>query len=74
MGVFKLGKVGMEDSKASANKHKVTSWGYANQLEAQLRREVRKLLRRAERAVCRVPYAVMRTVHRLSTAEGRLRG
>jgi len=52
MGVFKLGKVSLDGTKikANASKHKAMSWGYANTLEEQLRREVQELLRRAERA------------------------
>lgn len=52
MGLFKLGKVSLDGTKVKANasKHKAMSWGYANQLEEQLRREVRELLRRAEQA------------------------
>ena len=52
MGVFKLGKVSLDGTKnkANASKHKAMSWGYANKLEEQLRREVQKLLRRAELA------------------------
>ena len=52
MGVFKLGHVSLDGTKikANASKHKAISWGYANKLEEQLRREVRELLRRAERA------------------------
>ena len=52
MGVFKLGHVSLDGSKikANASKHKAMSWGYANKLEAQLRREVQELLRRAEQA------------------------
>jgi len=52
MGVFKLGKVSLDGTKikANASKHKAMSWGYANTLEAQLRREVQELLRRAEQA------------------------
>lgn len=52
MGVFKLGKVSLDGTKikANASKHKAMSWGYANQLEEQLRREVQELLRRAEQA------------------------
>ena len=52
MGVFKLGKVSLDGTKikANASKHKAMSWGYANKLEEQLRREVQALLRRAERA------------------------
>lgn len=52
MGVFKLGKVSLDGTKikANASKHKAMSWGYANKLEEQLRKEVQELLRRAERA------------------------
>ena len=52
MGVFKLGKVSLDGTKikANASKHKAMSWGYANKLEEQLRREVQELLRRAEQA------------------------
>ena len=52
MGVLKLGKVSLDGTKikANASKHKTMSWGYANKLEEQLRREVQELLRRAEQA------------------------
>lgn len=52
MGVFKLGTVSLDGTKVKANasKHKAMSWGYANQLEEQLRREVRELLKKAEQA------------------------
>jgi len=52
MGVFRLGKVSLDGTKikANASKHKAMSWGYANKLEEQLRREVQELLRRAEQA------------------------
>ena len=52
MGVFKLGKVSLDGTKikANASKHKAMSWGYANKLEEQLRREVQELLKKAERA------------------------
>lgn len=52
MGVLKLGKVSLDGTKikANASKHKAMSWGYANKLEAQLRREVQELLRQAELA------------------------
>ena len=52
MGVFKLGKVSLDGTKikANASKHKAMSWGYANKLEEQLRREVQALLRRAQQA------------------------
>jgi transposase len=52
MGLFKLGKVSLDGTKVKANasKHKALSWGYANKLEEQLRREVQELLRRAEQA------------------------
>lgn len=52
MGVFKLGTVSLDGTKikANASKHKAMSWGYANTLEEQLRREVRELLKKAEQA------------------------
>lgn len=52
MGLFKLGHVSLDGTKikANASKHKAMSWGTANKLEEQLRREVRELLRRAEQA------------------------
>jgi transposase len=52
MGLFKLGKVSLDGTKVKANasKHKAMSWGYANRLEEQLRREVQELLRQAEQA------------------------
>ncbi len=52
MGVFKLGKVSLDGTKVKANasKHKAMGWGYARKLEAQLRREVRELLKKAEQA------------------------
>jgi transposase len=52
MGVFKLGKVSLDGTriKANASKHKAMSWGYANKLEEQLRKEVKELMRRAEAA------------------------
>jgi len=52
MGLFKLGKVSLDGTKikANASKHKAMSWGYANKLEEQLKREVQTLLKRAEQA------------------------
>jgi hypothetical protein len=52
MGLFNLGNVSLDGTKikANASKHKAMSWGYANKLEAQLRREVQELFRRAEQA------------------------
>jgi transposase len=52
MGVLKLGTVSLDGTKikANASKHKAMSWGYANKLEEQLRREVRELLKQAEQA------------------------
>jgi transposase len=52
MGLFQLGKVSLDGTKVKANasKHKAMSWGYANKLEEQLRREVQELFRRAEQA------------------------
>lgn len=50
MGFLKLGKVSLDGTKikANASKHKAMSWKYANQLEAQLKQEVEKLLEMAE--------------------------
>lgn len=52
MGLFKLGKVSLDGTKikANASKHKAMSWGYANKLEEQLKREVQALLKQAEKA------------------------
>lgn len=52
MGLLKVGHVSLDGTKikANASKHKALSWGYANRLEEQLRREVHELLRRAEQA------------------------
>ncbi|MFQ5758014.1 MAG: IS1182 family transposase [Acidiferrobacterales bacterium] len=51
-GVLKMGTVSLDGTKikANASKHKALSWGYANQLEEQLRREVEWLLKQAEQA------------------------
>lgn len=51
-GLFKLGKVSLDGTKikANASKHKAMSWGYANKLEDQLRKEVQELLKKAEQA------------------------
>ena len=51
-GLFKLGHVSLDGTKikANASKHKAMSWGYANRLEEQLRREVRERLKKAELA------------------------
>ncbi len=52
MGLLKLGNVSLDGTKikANASKHKAMSWGYANKLEAQLRKEVAWLLKQAEAA------------------------
>ena len=52
MGLLHLGHVSLDGTKikANASKHKAMSWGYANKLEEQLRREVRELLKKAEQA------------------------
>jgi transposase len=52
MGLLQLGHVSLDGTKikANASKHKALSGRYATQLEEQLRREVRELLRRAEQA------------------------
>lgn len=50
LGLFKMGNVSLDGTKikANASKHKAMSWGYANKLEQQLRREVEQLLKKAE--------------------------
>lgn len=50
MGFLKLGKVSLDGTKikANASKHKAMSWKYAQQLEEQLKQEVKKLLEMAE--------------------------
>lgn len=52
MGLLQLGHVSLDGTKikANASKHKALSWGYANRLEEQLRREVQELLRLADQA------------------------
>lgn len=52
MGLLNLGHVSLDGTKVKANasKHKAMSWGYANKLEEQLRREVQELLKKAEQA------------------------
>jgi len=77
MGLFKLGKVSLDGTKVKANasKHKAMSWGYANQLEEQLRREVRELLKKAELADAEdepeidIPDELARREDRLSAIE-----
>lgn len=52
MGVLKLGTVALDGTKmpANASRHSALSWGHANKIEAQLRREVAELLALAEQA------------------------
>lgn len=52
MGTLKLGTISLDGTKikANASKHKALSWGHANQLEKQLKREVEELMRLAEQA------------------------
>jgi len=52
MGLLKVGTVSLDGTKvkASASKHTALSYGYAQRLEAQLQKEVAKLLRLAEQA------------------------
>ena len=77
MGLLKLGKVSLDGTKVKANasKHKAMSWGYANQLEEQLRREVRELLKKAELADAEdepeidIPDELARREDRLSAIE-----
>ncbi len=50
MNILKLGDISIDGTKihANASKHKAMSWKYANQLEAQLKKEVEMLLKKAE--------------------------
>ena len=50
MNILKLGDISIDGTKihANASKHKAMSWKYANQLEAQLKKEVELLLKKAE--------------------------
>ncbi len=50
MKLLKLGHIALDGTKVGANasKHKALSWGHANKIEAQLRREVQTLLALAE--------------------------
>jgi len=52
MGVLKLGTVALDGTKVKANasRHSALSYGHAKQLEKQLKREVRELLKLAEQA------------------------
>jgi transposase len=52
MGCLKLGKVSLDGTKikANASKHRALSWKHACKLEAQLKAEVKDLLRQAEEA------------------------
>jgi len=52
MGTLKLGTISLDGTKikVNASKHKALSWGHANQLEKQLKREVEELMRLAEQA------------------------
>ena len=52
MGILKLGDINIDGTKihANASKHKAMSWKYANKLEAQLRKEIEMLLKKAEEA------------------------
>ncbi len=52
MGFAKIGTVAIDGTKvrANASKHKAMSWGYAQRLEKQLRREIESLMRKGEHA------------------------
>lgn len=52
MGMLKLGTVAIDGTKvhANASRHSALSYGHAKKIEKQLRREVKQLLRLAERA------------------------
>jgi transposase len=52
MGFAKIGTVAIDGTKmrANASKHKAMSWGYAQRLEKQMRREIEALMRKGEQA------------------------
>jgi transposase len=52
MGMFKLGTVALDGTKvhANASRHSALSYGHAQKIEKQLKREVQQLLRLAEQA------------------------
>lgn len=52
MGLAKIGTVSIDGTKVKANasKHKAMSWGYAQQLEKQLRQEIKTLFKKAAAA------------------------
>ena len=57
MGFLKLGKISLDGSKiqANASKHSALSWGYAVELEQQLKQEVARLMAMAEAADAKAP-------------------
>ena len=57
MGFLKLGKISLDGSKiqANASKHSAMSWGYAVELEEQLKQEVARLMEMAAAADAAVP-------------------
>jgi hypothetical protein len=52
MGVMKLGTVSLDGTKikANASKHHALSWQYARKLEKQLKKEIKELLHKAQKA------------------------
>ncbi len=73
-GLFKLGNVSLDGTKVKANasKHKAMSWAHANQLEAQLKREVEELMKRAQQADDTEDDAGMEIPEELARREARL--
>ncbi len=57
MGFLNLGKISLDGSKVKANasKHRALSWGYATELEEQLKAEVARLMEMAAAADAQVP-------------------
>ena len=55
LGMLKLGTVALDGTKvhANASRHSALSYGHAKKIEKQLKREVKQLLRLAERADAR---------------------
>jgi transposase len=44
IGIFKLGYINVDGTKANASKSRAIGWDYANELEAQLKEEIGKLM------------------------------
>src|ERR1039457_5374718 len=80
MGMLKMGTVALDGTKlhANASRHSALSYGHAKKIEKQLKREVKQLLRLAERADAQdipdgmsIPEELARRESRLAAAFSR---